>query len=417
MDEELLRDLPEEYAALADRRTVMLEVAAQLGELHAAVTELGDALERAGLPGREWRAAGSRLRLLPGPLPNITVDALITRLAEFSAGKGPDWLRGGRRDLESFHREVAAIYAVVRRLRHIGVDLREDPGRGGRGAQLARAVASHDAGAALDRIATILGDFEALRPFMAPLPPREWQGGPEALLSAGPAAQSGIDQTGWMGLAAAARGVHETLPLPPSNSHTRLRDFAPKDGADGDSGRARRVIQAVLALPRQLRSIRSWRTWPQRRKELAAIAVVLVLALAGIALEVAHAQPSQPGAPSPASHAAGPAATSTLATVTLGPAATATPAPTRTPIPPRLTLTCASAGTTAKLTVQNVGVSAVTWQAQASRSLTVSPSQGSLASGQTTTAQVSSNGKRQATGTVTVVATTSGRSASYSVSC
>jgi hypothetical protein len=98
VDEDLLRDLPEDYAALGDPRTVMLEVAAQLRDLHEAVTRLGDALESAGLPGRQWRSGEARVRLLPGVLPNITVDDFVTRLAEFAVDTGLERLHGNPHD-------------------------------------------------------------------------------------------------------------------------------------------------------------------------------------------------------------------------------------------------------------------------------------------------------------------------------
>ena len=79
MDEELLRDLPEEYAALGDRRTVMREVAASLKDLHGSITRLGDAIEAAGLPGRDWRSDDASLRRLSRKFPDVTVDDLITR--------------------------------------------------------------------------------------------------------------------------------------------------------------------------------------------------------------------------------------------------------------------------------------------------------------------------------------------------
>ncbi len=398
VDEDLLRDLPEEYAALADRRTVMLEVAAQLKELHAAVTRLGDALEGAGLPGREWRSADARLRLLPGSLPNITIDDVITRLAEFAAGTGPTWLHGAAGDLEVFHKEVATTYAVVRRLQRIAADIQDKPARNRRSARLERAVTDARVRAALDDVEGILGDFKALRPFMAPLSRQEWAGSAERAPQ--PDQSSQLDAR----VASSPRdGLHGTLPLPPPKPHTRLRDFAPAtDGGDAGRGLGSRVAALILALRRRISHPRTWSHW---QKELAAIAIVLVLSLVAIGLEVAHSHPQ----PSGGSSGAVPTATATVP-------ATATPR--RVAPAPRLALTCSAQGSTARLTVQNVGASAVTWQAQAPSSLRVVPDHGALAVGQSATAQVSAtNSRRQATGTVTVTATGNTRSAAYSVAC
>ncbi len=94
----------------------MLEVADELADLHGAATRLGDALEAAGMPGSAWRSQDASLRLISRKLPDITVDRFITRLAEFAAGAGPDWLHGDADDLDRFQREVQALYRVAARL-------------------------------------------------------------------------------------------------------------------------------------------------------------------------------------------------------------------------------------------------------------------------------------------------------------
>jgi hypothetical protein len=403
VDENLLHDLPDEYAALADRRTVMREVAAQLQELHAAVTRLGDALEGAGLPGRAWRSADARLRLLPAALPDITVDAFIARVAEFAAGKGPDRLHGDDADLELFHKEVAAIYGVAQRLQRVVQDLDGAPATNRRGARLARALGDGRVRAALDDIGQILGDFKALRPFMAPLTRQEWESSEErpsqAMVPAAPPSH---------------RGLRETLPMPPSTSHTRLRDFASvKDDSAASQGWNSRIggrlatLRAVgAALRRSIRSFLGGRSPAQNR--LAAIAIVVFLGLLGAGVGVVLAQPHAPALPAARTPVSAPTATAAPAT--------ATPRPSTTP--PKLTLTCAAQGTTAKLTIQNVGTTSGAWQAQSPSGLRIVPDHGSLDAGQSATAQVSAiNNKRPATGTVTVTATSGATSASFSVSC
>ncbi len=399
MDEDLLRDLPDEYAALADRRTVMLEVAAQLHELHAVVTRLGNALESAGLPGRDWRSAEARLRLLPGSLPNITVDDFVTRLAEFSADSGPERLHGNRDDLERFHQEVAAIHGVVQRLQRIAHDLDDMPPRDRRSARISRAFGDVRVREALDDVEQILGDFKALRPFMAPLARHEWEGSAVRLSQADRASQVDASPVG------RRRGVRETLPMLSSNPHVRLRDFAPANHGNGALGRlSARVRRLIAALRRRIVRLRAA---SPAQKQLVAIAIVAVLGLSGIGLEVVLSR--APAASSPAGRTPG-------STPTVAAPATSTETPRRSAAPPKLALTCATQGSTATLTIKNVGTTAVTWQAQASSRLRVSPDHGSLAAGQSATAQVSTS-RQQVTGTITVTASDSARSAQFSVTC
>lgn len=117
MDGYTLDDLPEEYAALSDRREVMAEVVEALDSLRQCTRKLGDALVAAGLPARDWLGRGARLQLLDDTLPDVTLDDVITRLAEFSAGSGPDWLHGDLDALARFFDEVALLDDVVRALR------------------------------------------------------------------------------------------------------------------------------------------------------------------------------------------------------------------------------------------------------------------------------------------------------------
>lgn len=422
MDEDLLRSLPPEYAALADRRRVMLEVAEELADLRAAVTHLGDALERAGLPGREWRSRDAGLRLLARKLPDITVDALMTRLAEFAAGEGPALLRGSRPDLERFHDEVGALFGVIDRLQRIAArraQSREQP-RGAR--PIDRAFATSGVAEALDQIASMLGDFRALEPFMAPLDPSEW--GPVAASRSVPAsldfvndsAQSAIDDP------AQGRGLHGTQPLPASQARTRLRDFARATGRPDAAGKPRSRKGAFALWPRALPALPARLL---RRQWLIALGAVLVLMTLAVVLTL-HAQHAPP------SPVDGAAATSVASTQTaqsgpaLAPTATALPsahptatrAPTATAAPaPKVSLSCTSQGTSATLSIKNVGKTSLNWKASGSGSLSVSPSQGQLSAGQTTNATVTANGKRRVSGTVTVVAASGGTSATYSVTC
>jgi hypothetical protein len=401
VDEELLRDLPEEYAALGDRRTVMVEVDDELKELLPAVTRLGDALEYAGLPGREWRSRDAALRLLGRGFPRITVDDLITRLSQFAAEKGPEWLHGDERDLERFQQEVARLYRVVRRLHGIARRLRGDPPPTRSGPPIERAFATARVAEPLDRIIGILDDFDALGPFMRPLSPEEWQ------RPAGVSSESRDSPATWK-----PGTVRNTLPMPPSASHTRLLDFA--SGANEDDSGGRGLGRLIAVLRRWARTVLAQ---VLAHKQLASIALVLVVG-AVIALLVAHqtpAAPSRSGTVLPGT-ATAEAATAEAMTPSPIPLETATKPPA--PLP-KLALACtAQNSTTQLLKITNTGTSALTWQAIPPAQLQVTQSQGHLDVGETYTAQVkSTNPHKSPTGTITVKATSGSASASFNVTC
>lgn len=409
VNEDLLRRLPEEYSALADHRRVMLEVADELAELHSAAMRLGDALESAGLPGRAWRSPDAALRLVVRKLPDITVDDFITRLAEFAAGEGPAWLRGSRGDLERFHREVAALFKVAHRLRE-ALEHRSPPSeRHQRPRMIERAFGSTRVLDALGAVDTILGDFKALEPFMAPLAPEEWD------TAASGHAESELPAS------EESRGVHGTLPL--SASPARLRDFArataaPRQlSADG----ARNPLTQLIHL---LRGLSAGSARSKRRVALGAglLAGLLVLGSLLVALVLHQVSPAHPPAAGATATSGAPAQTAVSSPAV---ASTTTPLPrsrptaTKTPGPvPALALTCASSGSSATLTIKNIGTTSITWKASAPGSLIVYPSQGQLAVGESRTPSVTTNsGKRHVTGTITVTASNGTASKSFSVSC
>jgi hypothetical protein len=425
VNEHLLRSLPEEYAALADRRRVMLEVADELAELHAAVTRLGDALEAAGLPGRTWRSPDASLRLVARTLPDITIDRFMTRLAAFASGKGPSWLHGDRGDLDLFHREVMAISGVAHRLRG-SLQHREqtlEPSR--RRRAIERAFGDARVAAALNEVVEILDDFRALERFMAPLTADEWKlplaAQPEVALATGQ-----------------GRGSQQTGPVPPGpagSAGTRLRDVAratmgPRVEHRGGLGDRLAPLWVRLAPLRYRLAPLLVRAQPLlapviRRKRLVAIEVALLIGTALVVLALhGHGVVGSSVAGGPA---AGPALSGADATASADASAAtsspaALPAATKTAGPiPHLALTCTlndSQGTSATLSIKNTGTTTVTWQADAPRRVAVSPTQGQLSVGHATTAAVTSNRPHGLTGsTITVVASNHATSASYSALC
>lgn len=425
VNEELLRDLPEEYSALADRRRVMLEVADELGELHTAVNALGDALETAGLPGRMWRSPDASLRLIARSLPDITVDRLMTRLAEFAAGKGPDWLHGGIDDLDQFHREVRAIARVVDRLSESALQgsALQRSSRPPRAIELA--FGAPKVSAALDHVAEILTDFRALEPFMAPLTSDEWRSQAAHLQSP----EASTEQ---------ARAHGDTLSLSADGAHAKLRDFARatlKPQVHGNNTPGARLDALLEHAKVALAPLFRRPLFPRplfRRKRLIALEGALLL-MTVLAVLLLHHQGIIGSSATRGSLNSGLSATAASATAASATHASATAAvmasptaihlaPTKTSVPaPQLALTCAmnAAKTSATLDVKNTGRGAVSWQAAASHWLTVSPSKGQLSVGQTDTAQVtpSSSKRGWGTNTVTVSASNGTQSASFSATC
>ena len=164
----------DEYAALQDPRLVMPEVATVLAELHEGITQLGSAFVSAGVPAREWRSDDALLRPLGESLPDVTLDDLLTRAAEFAAGNGPYWLHGGAGEIEQFVAETALLSDAFRPLRVIAQRLRVLPPRERGALPIERALGDGRVGAKLDRVSRSLADLDALAPFMAPLSPDEW---------------------------------------------------------------------------------------------------------------------------------------------------------------------------------------------------------------------------------------------------
>jgi hypothetical protein len=123
-----------------------------------------------------------------------------------------------------------------------------------------------------------------------------------------------------------------------------------------------------------------------------------------------------------------PTASSSAVRTVLARSGTATALPTTLPVPsptsdatpgpaPKLTGACKVHGATATLTIKNTGDSSFTWQAQPPPTLAVSPAQGVLQAGQSVMVQVSAVNKKNASGTITVIAAHNTVSTEEKVSC
>ncbi len=399
----------DEYAALADAIQVMREVVELVEDLHRATTRFGDALVSAGLPAREWREPDCQLLMLSDQFPDITLDDLVTRLAEFAAGMGPHWLHGDSEDVARFNDEVSILCGVVRPLRVAAQRLRMLPVRERGDYPLERALGDPRAGTPLDRITTVLRDLEALGPYIQPLTPEEWNPpapqpvwtptpGREPMPAQAPAALAGnavpptspAYQRGttsdWPAMSAPLAG-ETRQPSPQSEAFRRLRDFMPPPGSrpvpaaragamrvDWPSLRARGTALAGAAAH-----------WLRPRKWVVIGVVVMLLALGTALLTLGSQQ-----AP----------ATSSL---------TAQPA--------RLAFTCSGAGAAGSIKLRDTDSRPLTWTIVPPAGLALSATRGSLQPSAFVIVRIHVTAAKAAKGMLAFASTGGSVSIPYSVTC
>ncbi|WIG60988.1 MAG: hypothetical protein OJF49_003736 [Ktedonobacterales bacterium] len=409
MDDEFSSEgLTDEYAALSNAPKVMEETLKLLDELHKAVTQFGNAIVAAGLPAREWLADDARLSRLSDQFPDITLDALVSRAAEFSAGNGPHWLRGDATAFGEFLNETLILLDVVRALRIVAQRLRLVPARERSDAPLERALADGRAGAKLDSMARALGDLEALGPFIRPLTREEWR-----TLDAPPAAKPKPAPTsapqpavppapGEPAVAAVAAAP--SSPPPATDSATdeasrplRLRDYLAAGrqslafGAATTSDSTARPRSLAATLTRTQQRIRQQ---AQRLRPFQWIVVaVAVLSLAGGTALLAYATHSAAPTPipTPVSHLA----------VT----------------PTKLALTCTGKSAALTLTLKNTGATLLNWSTKAPSGLSLSAMHGTLKPGATATITVKVTSRKAAHGTFAITSADGSASVAYTVTC
>lgn len=384
MDGYTLDDLPEEYAALSDRREVMAEVVEALDSLRQCTRKLGDALVAAGLPARDWLGRGARLQLLDDTLPDVTLDDVITRLAEFSAGSGPDWLHGDLDALARFFDEVALLDDVVRALRLAAQRERMASVRQRSDLPMRRALGDARVGTQLDLLSRDLRDLVALAPYAAPLSPSEWA---SLEHDPNPMPATDVDPPGPPQPRRLASSVPLRVSVPTPTQHTRLRDFAAPAQSGGLAARvpvlSQRLGQAVGRVRVQTRALAE-RISPRKWAALAGVAVTLILATALLSLTRSPAHPVvSPLAASPST----------------------------------LTLHCSARASPVKLTVRNGGKSDLSWSVAAPVGIQLSASRGNLKPGATTTLALSAHGAKLTTGTLTFTYAGGTTTVPYSVVC
>jgi hypothetical protein len=392
--------LPEEYAALGDRVQVMVEVVELVDRVRAANDKLGDALVSAGLPARDWLSPHCDLPLLSDQLPDATLDALITRLAEFTAGTGPTWLRGGLAEIERFNEEASILDEVVRALRLVAQRQRMLPARQRGDLAMLRALGDGRVGTQLDRMSAALRDLESLAPYIAPLDPNAWtrpplapepKPGPAAPVASGfasafapPAAPASAPAPA--SATSLTPHVVRAMPAPTDPAVHKSLGIRQKNLSRGvrQKNLSRRLTAAVAGVATQARAVGE-RLEPQKWMVVAVTAVVLAAATGVVGLLVREQATQSPS----------------YLTVT----------------PASLTLTCAGNGATASLTVHDTGSADLAWSVQPAAALTLSATGGTLKHGASFTFRVQAHSSHSARGTLTFTSMLGNAPVAYTVTC
>lgn len=398
MEEFALDDPAGEYAALDDPVQVMAETLRLMGELRRAADRLGDAIVAADFPARHWRTEDAWLPDLHGDLPEITLDTLLSRLAEFAADVGPHALREGAEGIARFANEVRVLYEAIRPLRAFAQRQRMLPARDRGDHPLWRALGDARVGTPLDLVANRLRDLDALAQFLAPLTPAEWAAAeapsepasapgqraapaptsalPPALPPA-PPSEPGREHAGPPDAESDDEPAAE--PDAPPRPHRRLRDFAPaaRPGVRPDS----RPVGALATMHRILLAHR-WIV-------VGAAAVLLAMGTGLLTLAARGQEGPLPPAKLSYLHAA----------------------------PESVTLACSGKGAATTLVLQDTGTTPEMWSVTPPDGLTLAPLGGTLQPGATVTIRVAVAKPQPATGALTFADQDGARAIPFTITC
>ena len=394
-------DLQDEYEALADATEVMREVMGLVEELRGSTKKLGDAIASSGFPAREWVGPDAALGLLGEPFPDITLDAFLTRLAEFSAGMGPAWLRAGETEIAQFNDETLILNDVAQPLRVFAQRQRVLPARERGELPLERVFGDGRVGTQLDLLAGYLRDLESLAPYIVPLTPSEWAAllpaQPPSAMPPAPAqpepargATSGVltgDQQHWLLSSQKQPAVSPYAPPQKSSvadapqTYTRLRDFAPPSATGRPAADPRHV---VLHVPngRGLLKLLQRHQW--------AVLGILVLVLS--------------------------AGTGLLSLVALHNNAT-TPTAILAASPTNLSLTCTGRRSATTLTLLDKGKTPLTWTVNPPAGLRISAMQGKLKPGASVSLTVAATNRSASKGALAIATDDGTLTVPYVITC
>lgn len=395
-----------------------------LDELGATVNQLGDAFIGAGFPPSAWRAPDARLAVLGSQLPDMTMEALLMRLATFATRTGPGWLAGDSAAIGAFAHEAQMLARTVRPLQALAERQRIRPpsARGER--LLERALGDGRAGAQMDRLAYILRMLAEMVPQLE-LARAARVDGPGA-----PADSAG----GTAGKRPPARGFSVNAQPGFAPQPETLGEIPAEHGDTDPDGPPAWLLGGAPAPLAEAAPALRWRVsqllrrvWPPRRPRIWALGLVMVLLVLAVSGVLARAvMPLVSGSSSPtvapllSGRAAGTAVSGTaLASAT--PASVSSPTPATAASanlvlsPTSIILPCSGASVTLKLS--NTGGQALTWQASVSGNAVLSATSGSLDPQSSSTITVHARGPQH--GTDAIVFTSDGGTArvTYRVSC
>lgn len=399
MEEFAVDDVAGEYAALGDPVQVMAEVLRLMGDLRRAADRLGDAIVAAGFPARHWRTEDAWLPDLPGELPEITLDTLLSRLAEFAADGGPHWLHEGAEGIVRFSDEVLVLHEAIRPLRAFAQRQRMLPLRERGDQPFWRALGDARVGTPLDLVANRLRDLDTLGQFMAPLAPAEWDAAEAALTPDAKPARAAPE------VVPAPARQPELAPMPeriePPDAepvaeppvaeptaaprpHRRLRDFAPSAAPAAPSPGARAPSQPIgtVATARTALLAHRW--------IVVGIAAVLLAMGTGLLTLATRGQE-------------GPLPPPKLSYLHASPAS--------------ITLACSGKGAAATLVLQDTGTAPETWSVTPPDGVTLSPLGGTLQPGATVTIRVAVARPQPATGALAFADQDGVRAVPFTITC
>ena len=374
----------------AARGSLLREAERLLSELRAATAGLGDAFVGAGFAPGAWRSPDALLPTLSNQLPNVRLEALLTRLAEFAADTGPAWLAGDGAALDEFAHEVRVLAAAIRPLRALAQRQRITPSSDRGWQPLEQALGDVRVGAQLDRLARTLAGLAELSPLLEPLPGHE----PAAMGLGGLPGkrEHGTGAPDWLMRLGGRRG--------------RAPDALP-DAGKALLWRGSRLLQ---------------RMWPPRRARVLALglAAALLVLVVGSALALTHGRLLPSGGTRSLTSAQATATATHRKRATPSPARTAAPTPA--PLPAHLAVSPASvvlpcSGASVTLTVSDTGGQALTWHATVSGTAVLSATSGWVGPHGAGTVGAHASGGQRGPGTIVFTSNGGTGTVSYKVSC
>jgi|GEM_PF-1851686 len=390
------------------------EALSLLADLHAATQGFSDALVRAGFPASAWRSGSAVLADLSDQLPEITLDTLLTRISEFAAGTGPEWLMGDDDALDDFEHEVRMLTPLARALRTVAQRQRLKPSAERGPHPLNRAMGDAGVGIQIDRLARSLRWLEDVAPQLVPLPP-EPEPAPEPAAPPVPPARQEDPRAEAAPPVSGPPQAREELPTQPLAE--------PGMRTESEAGASARVLPFISMLGARASQLRQSNAfvrllWPRDRRMwvVGLVGMLLIGTLSGVLAFASHQPPAAPSGSTAQRVTQGLAPTATALprptpTITpyhqiVPPSVPATPMATATASPAHLTVSptsivLACSGISVTLTLSDTGAQPLAWKAAAASNEILSATSGSLDAHSSGTITVHASGPRHGPSTIT----------------